>query len=154
MKIYVVIHSYDNGESYEDYREYKDYMMFSTYQKASYYFWNHVVDDYMGKFTLIEWELDTQERKTLEESVYIKCISCWDTISPDYSEEDYYCNEPGESYDLWDCAKYESIQEELKDEYEWLTHKGENYEIFKQLERDKEEDLLKELEAQLDLCLQ
>ena len=38
MKIYIVSHYWDNGESYEDYRDYEDLFHFSTLKKATTFF--------------------------------------------------------------------------------------------------------------------
>lgn len=143
MKIYVVTHFYDNGESYEDYREYEEHKLYSTYRKAQEEFWASVVSDYEGKYVLTEWELDTQEKKTLEESAWIKCTSWYDNQN---------CCEPNPEeyeYDLWeeyadsvdynteyDCAEFESMKDEIKAEREWLTHEGTNYQEWKECEEE------------------
>ena len=147
MKIYVVSHYYDNGESYEDYREYEEHELYSTYQLGLRTFYDYVESDYEGKLTLTEWELDTQEKKTLEESAWIKCTSWYDRQSccyePDPEEYEY---DPWErcadsvNYNVeYECAEFESIKDEIKAEKEWLTHEGTNYQEWKECEEEIEE---------------
>lgn len=161
MKIYIVSHYYDNGESYEDYREYENHELYSTYQKATDKFWASVVGDYEGKYFLIEWELDTQEKEILEESAWIAC-------KPYYSEE--WQGNPEPDYEGYDCLpdpmesteevfrylewKYrESYYEELSLESEWLNHEGTNYQEWKECEEEikkrKSDILLDELNSML-----
>lgn len=151
MKVYIVKHCYDNGESYEDYREYEDWKLFSTYQKAADLYWASVVSEYEGGYTLIEWELNTQKKSVLEESAYIRCSSwyerqcCEETYEPEPEDYEYdpweiYAKE-NNWYDDYSNAIMESTQEELALEEEWLVHENENYELFKELDRDNIEDL-------------
>lgn len=156
MKIYVVKHFYDNGESYEDYREYEDTWLYSTYQKAANFFWASVVGDYEGKYTLIEWELDTQKRTKLEESAWVPCTSWYDEQSDEYfSDPENFEYDPWKQYAdsaedwkaVYACAESESIQDELVAEEEWLVHENENYELFKELDRDNIEDLCSTLKV-------
>ena len=161
MKIYVVSHYYDNGESYEDYREYENHELYSTYQKAKDKFWASVVGDYEGKYVLTEWELDTQEKNTLEESAWIKCTSWYDKQSccyePDPEEYEY---DPWEEYaDSVDynteyaCAEFESMKDEIKAEEEWLCHEGTNYQEWKECDEEikkrKSDIFLDELNSML-----
>ena len=152
MKIYVVTHFYDNGEFYEDYREYTDYFMFSTEAKAYAFYCDKILSDYEGRYSMYERELDTQEQTLLEQSPWVKCVSSY-TQEP--SPEDYpdYEPDPWEQYDGYvsyddehTMAEYESIQDELKAEEEWLTTKREQGEILDEIEEDKLNDELAESE--------
>ena len=161
MRIYVVSHYYDNGESYEDYREYENHELYSTYQKAKDRFWASVVGDYEGKYVFTEWELDTQEKKTLEESAWISCKPWYNDEWPgDYEpdDEDYdYSPDPMESTE--EAFRYlegedrESYYEELNLEREWLSHEGSNYQEWKECEEEikkrKSDILLDELNSML-----
>lgn len=151
MKIYTVNHYYNNGESYEDYREYEDILYYSTLDKAWRVFWEKVTSDYEGIFYLKELTLDTQEVITLEESVWIDCKSSWDYPSePDYMDNyddcyygdydynDYYIN-PYEELQMWELEEMEDIEN-------WLTHEGENYKIFEEINAVRLANLLKDLE--------
>ena len=152
MKIYVVTHFYDNGESYEDYREYTDYFMFSTEAKAYGFYCDKILSDYEGRYSMYEKELDTQEQTLLEQSPWIKCTPSY-AYEP--SPEDYHDYEPNpwEHYDdyvsyddEYTMAECESIQDELKAEEEWLTTKREQGEILDEIEEDRLNDELAESE--------
>ena len=165
MKIYVVSHYYDNGESYEDYREYENHELYSTYQKAKDKFWASVVGDYEGKYVLTEWELDTQEKRQLEESAWIKCKPWYDDEwqgDPDY--DDYNCEYTGpdphdsiEEYWIWeDECGYRP--DEISDEedaawFKYVTTPGTNYQEWKECEEEikkrKSDILLDELNGLL-----
>jgi hypothetical protein len=162
MKIYVVSHYYDNGESYEDYREYEEHKLYSTLQIASEYFWASVVGDYEGKYVLTEWELDTQEKKTLEESAWVKCKPYYNEEwqgEPEPDDENYdYTPDPGAN--ALEALKYLVVMEdreaylrELDLEREWLTHEGTNYQEWKECEEEikkkKSDILLDELNSML-----
>ena len=148
MKVYAVKHEHDNGLSYEDYREYEDIELFSTYEKANHVFWDYVTSDYEGQYILSEWELDTQDRTTLDKSVYIPCTSEFDKANElDWlalNQDDRIYEYPEEDVQYPYYEDEEDIYEE-----EWLTHKGENYEIFSEIESDR---LLK-LNQELDQLL-
>lgn len=102
MKIYIVSHYYDNGESYEDYRTYETHQYYSTLEKASQAYWTFVCDDYQGQYKLYEKELDTQKDKLLEESVWLECFP-------------YYYNDPE---DVWsDCDDENSYEAWLEEHY-------------------------------------
>ena len=149
MKVYSVEHKYDNGESYEDYREYTDVKLFSTYERANTFFWERVISDYKGKYLMHEWELDTNEKKLLDESEYIACKP-YDPFDDYYEDDDYQeCEDNYQQVDketiedyLWSMPIFE---EQIAEE-EWLKHKGENYEVLHQIEEDQLEDALAELE--------
>ncbi len=166
MKIYVVSHYYDNGESYEDYREYEEHKLYSTLQIASEYFWASVVDDYEGKYVLTEWELDTQEKKTLEESAWIKCKPYYNDewqgdYEPEYDDEWHnYSPNPSESYKeywRWEDSSPDwnddISEEEDKAWYEYVTTPGTNYQEWKECEEEikkrKSDILLDELNSML-----
>lgn len=151
MKIYTVNHYYNNGESYEDYREYEDILYYSTLDKAWSVFWEKVTSDYEGIFYLKELTLDTQKTKVLEGSVWIDCKSSWDYPSePDYigNYDDYYYGDY--DYNDYYIDPYEELQmrelEEMEDIENWLTHEGENYKIFEEINAIRLENLLKDLE--------
>jgi len=159
MIIYAVVHNYDNGESYEDYREYKDVYLFETYEKANTFFWDKVTSDYQGKYSLYDWELDTQKQNLLDESEWITCTPCYyDYYNQNDYEEDEDYQEPNDEFqpqlDKEAIEDYlytlPNIQEQIVEE-EWLKHKGENYEILHQIEEDKLEDELKASEEAFKL---
>ena len=147
MKIYVVSHYYDNGESYEDYREYTDYDMFSTENKAYAFYCEKILSDYEGIYSMIEWELDTQKTTLLERSPWVKCSSMYqyEPCLEDYESDprEQYANSV-DYVDDYTMAVYESIQDELKAEYEWLTTKREQGEILDEIEKDRLNDELAE----------
>lgn len=164
MKIYVVSHYYDNGESYEDYREYENHELYSTYQKAKDKFWASVISDYEGKYVLTEWELDTQEKSILEESTWIKCKPWYNDewqgdYEPDY--EDYDCSpNPAENYKeywRWEDSSPDwnddISEEEDKAWFEYVTTPGTNYQEWKECEEElrkrKSAILLDELNSML-----
>lgn len=151
MKIYAVLHHYDNGYTYEDYRYYTDTYLFETHKAASDYFWTKVTDNYEGSYELYEWELDTQNKVLIEDSVWIKCSPDDDYWNEDWEEDSEPINE--EDFILVadeDCEEYYSYQEELNAENEWLTHEGENYKLFKEMEEAKLNAELKALNSLLD----
>ena len=151
MEIYIVSHYYDNGESYEDFREYEDLLYYSSFKNASKVFWEKVTSDYHGIIKLKEVTLDTQEITILEESAWIACTSSWEYCCDEYyfDCEEYY-HEFGETIEeAWEIKKLEDMQEadeewEIIDE--WLNHKGENYEIFEEINASRLEYWLKQLE--------
>lgn len=156
MKIYIVTHFYDNGESYEDYREYTDYFMFSTEDKAYAFYCEKILLDYEGRYSMYEKELDTQKQTLLEVSPWVECSSMYqyEPCFEDYEPclEDYE-PDPWEQYadstdyvDDYTMAEYESIQDELRAEDEWLTTKREQGEILDEIEEDKLNDELAESE--------
>lgn len=147
MKIYTINHQYTNGMTYEDYREYEDILYYSTLDKAYSIFWEKVTSDYEGIYYIKEITLDTQEVNIIEESAYI--------------EESYpYNDEPYNDFDdcYWDCeysedpweVYYLNESDELNEEWdiidEWLTHEGENYKIFEEINAIRLDNLLKDLE--------
>lgn len=152
MKIYTVNHYYNNGESYEDYREYEDILYYSTLDKAWSVFWAKVTSDYEGIFYLKELTLDTQETITLEESAWVNCKSSWDYPLEDYvgNYDDYYYDDyyyDNFDYDRdYDNAIWETYEDEICAIDEWLTHEGENYKIFEEINAIRLANLLKDLE--------
>lgn len=169
MKIYVVTHFYDNGESYEDYREYIEYAMFSTEAKAYAFYCEKILSDYEGRYSVFEWELDTQEKTLLEESPWVKCSSMYSCddwqgeYEPEYNPEDYY-PDPMESYkeywrheDTFWHRNDDISEEEDKAWLEYVTTPGTNYREYQECERELQEKrnaiLLEELNTLLeDLC--
>jgi hypothetical protein len=162
MKIYVVTHFYDNGESYEDYREYTDYFMFSTEAKAYVFYCDMILSDYEGRYSMYEKELDTQKQTLLEVSPWVKCTSYYDEHwQGEYDPEDYY-PDPMDSYkEYWrwdDDTSYEDIsEEEDKAWFEYVTTPGTNYqeweEVNKEIEERKKAILFEELNEMLkELC--
>lgn len=164
MKVYMLSHYYDNGESYEDYREYENHELYSTYQKAKDRFWASVVGDYEGKYVLTEWELDTQKKNQLEESPWIKCTSCYDEewqgdYEPDYEDCDY-SPDPTDSYkEYWRWEDSlpdwgdDISEEEDKAWYEYVTTPGTNCQEWEECEKEIKERknaiLLDELNSML-----
>lgn len=152
MKVFAVKHSWDNGLSYEDYRAYESYKLFSTQQKAESYYYLHVVEKYEGKYTLIEWQLDTQEQIVLDECPYVQCTS---ECSYDYEDHDPYEEDLYSQEDWWPNGidPHDSIEsawkfiegdgEETYNTPEWM----EEYEEF------CNEKSLKELNASLNALL-
>jgi len=165
MKIYVVSHYYDNGESYEDYRDYEDHEYYSTLEKASSAFWSYVTSDYAGRYELARKTLDTQESELLEESAWIEC-------KPYYSD-DYFQHVLEDScYDAeCDCsACYENTAmddcneawntyelEEQRDEINYLYSKNTNYleweAVNKEIEERKKQIELESLNEMLEELL-
>jgi hypothetical protein len=119
MKIYVVSHYYDNGESYEDFRDFEDFLYYSTLEIATRVFWENTCGDYEGKYSLREITLDTQESKLLDESEWVKCNSMIDDYYESLYEDDY----PRDEY--WEECEEARQEEEIVNS--WLTHKGELY---------------------------
>lgn len=147
MKIYIVSHYYNNGESYEDYRDYEDILYYSSVKNASKVFWEKVTSDYEGIIRLKELTLDTQETITLEESVWIDCKSSWDSQEPDYMDnyDDFYYDNFDYDRD-YNNAMWETLEDEICATDEWLTHEGENYKIFEEINAIRLANLLKDLE--------
>ena len=149
MRIYVVSHYYDNGESYEDYRDYEEHKLYSTLQIASEHFWASVVGDYEGKYVLTEWELDTQEKEILEESAWVECKRWYSDewqgdYEPEYDDEWHDCSpDPSESYkEYW---KWEDSLPDWNDDIseeedrawrEYVTTPGTNYREWKECEEE------------------
>lgn len=170
MKIYVVTHFYDNGESYEDYREYEDHYYYSTFELASALFWEKAASDYEGQYVLSSVELDTQETECLEKTPYLPCSSQWDKyyaqVNPEPDYEDYdYTPDPTESYIeywRWEDLCCPTIEEDIPEEedkawLEYMTTPGTNYQEWEECERELKERrnaiLLDELNTLLeDLC--
>ena len=147
MVIYVVIHYYDNGESYEDYREYQDSYLFSTENKASTFYWERVINEYEGQYKLFKWELDTQVRHELEASVYLKCRSMYDTDDYyNYNNTDYNGYEYNISDDYSEYDDYNYITEIQAETY-WLNTPREQAIILGEIEEDKLLDELHESDA-------
>lgn len=145
MKIYIVSHYYDNGESYEDYRAYEDHFYYSTLKLATSLFWNKATGDYEGKWMLQSVELDTQKTECLEETSYLPCSSQWeDYFEQDNPEpEDEECNDlpdPNKSVEevfrYLDMVGREDCYRELDIEREWLTHEGSNYQEWEKCEEE------------------
>ena len=148
MKIYVVTHFYDNGESYEDYREYIEYAMFSTEGKAYAFYCEKILSDYEGRYSIFEWELDTQAKTLLEESPWVKCTSYYreqwqGEYEPEY-EPEYDYPDPMDSYkEYWrwdDETSYDDIsEEEDKAWFNYVTTPGTNYREYQECERELKE---------------
>lgn len=119
MKIYIVSHYYDNGESYEDFRDFEDFLYYSTLEQAIRVYWENTCGDYEGKYSLREITLDTQESKLLDESEWVKCNSMIDDYYDSLYEDDY----PRDEY--WEECEEARHEEEIVNS--WLTHKGELY---------------------------
>ena len=83
MKVYAIIRNWDNGLSYEDYREYTNTDIYSNLDEALNIYKTKTLNKYEGSVTLIEWEVDTNNKKTLKKSPYIDC-----TPYDPYEEED------------------------------------------------------------------
>lgn len=138
MKIYVVIHYFDNGESYEDFRDYEDFLYYSTLEQAIRVYWEKTsCDAYEGRYTLKEITLDTQEERILEKSKYIHCSSQFNDWYADNSEEEHnaeemmlYDLENHNIHDIYDIQYWHECEEARQEEEtvnSWLTHKGELY---------------------------
>lgn len=150
MLIYIVSHYWDNGESYEDYDHYEEHKYYSSLMLASQSFWRKASEDYEGKYTLKSKELDTQGEELLEETPYIECSSVynnWDNWeeSEIYSQEEN-CPHESHYYDTYDTP-YESYQEEIRLENEWLHSIREQCAILDSIDRDKFYDAIKESDA-------
>ena len=158
MKIWIVKHHQDNGEHYEDRYTWDEFYYFSSYEKALAYYCDHIIDDYLGSFSIVEKTLDTQEETELEYSPWGGYTSMYDDVdnecySEDY-EDDHYCDDSEDgwpSLSIDELAEQQSIQEELMAEKEWLTHEGENYQIFKEIEECELAKLNKALDELITL---
>lgn len=73
MKVYAIIRNWDNGLSYEDYEKYTATDLYSNLEEALNIYKTKTSDKYEGSVTLIEWEIDTNNKKTLQETEYIPC---------------------------------------------------------------------------------
>lgn len=71
MKIYAIIHKFDNGLKYGEYREDIITTLYSDLDKALETYQTKEANAYIGSFKLVKWELDTNKKKTLKESKYI-----------------------------------------------------------------------------------
>lgn len=157
MKIYVLTHYWDNGEKYEDYREYESSSYYSTLKLVAEAYWNET-RDYEGSFTLFSVELDTQKKVTLIESEWVPCTSSmqllWEQEHSQKSSDDPYGIDYDYNCDFLYYWRYPGCLEEKETEdfvvNEWLTHKGENYAVFKSLEEDKDFDALLSILAYKD----
>lgn len=149
MKIYIVTHFYDNGESYEDYREYEYYYMFSTDAKAYAFYCEQILSDYEGRYSLIEWELDTQKRVLIEESPWVNCTSEWDRMCEENAREQEteweppYLDPADSIYDYWkweDMGNYEySPEEEDRIVLEYLNTPHTNYKEWQECNKEIQE---------------
>ena len=162
MKIYVVSHYYDNGESYEDYRTYEDHFYYSTLKLATSLFWDKATGDYEGKWVFQSVELDTQKTERLEETPYLPCSSQWEAYfeqdNPEPEDEEYDdFPDPNksaeEAFRYLDMEDREDCYRELDIEREWLTHEGFNYQEWEECEEEikkrKSDILLDELNSML-----
>ena len=147
MKIYTINHYQTNGESYEDFQDWEDVFYYSSLDKAYSAFWDKVTSDYKGIIRLKEVTLDTQETKILEESAWIDCKNSWDYPSEDYigNYNDYYYDDFDYDRDYNDAVR-QTLEDEIRDIDEWLTHEGENYKIFEEINAVRLVNLLKDLE--------
>lgn len=73
MKVYAIIHYYDNGLTYEDKENYVTTNLYSDLSNASEIYKSKTSGKYEGAFELVEWEIDTNNKKTLQKSPYIDC---------------------------------------------------------------------------------
>ena len=157
MDIYIVKLHQNNGESYEDNYQWDTYEYYSTWELAYSYFCNQIADSYKGEYTLIKKTLDTQEEIVLETSPWGGYTSMYD--QEEYEEyvepaEDKECYGP--EYSIEDAWRYMDLENtctnwnESEDIDSWLTHKGENYQIFKEIEECETLKLLKLLDNLLE----
>lgn len=88
MKIYAVIHYYDNGLVYEDNRDYVNTDLYSDLNEASKIYQSKTSGEYEGAYELVEWEIDTNNKKTLQETGYNPCTpdDPWDDDEWEYTE--------------------------------------------------------------------
>ncbi len=77
MKIYAVIHYYDNGFIYGDTKDCATTNLYSNLSEASKIYQSKTSGKYEGAFELVEWELNTNIKKTLQETKYIPCTPCY-----------------------------------------------------------------------------
>lgn len=73
MKVYAIIHYYDNGLVYEDNEDYVTTNLYSDLSNASKIYQSKTSDKYEGAFELVEWEIDTNNKKTLQQTGYMPC---------------------------------------------------------------------------------
>ena len=93
MKVNANIHYYDNGLVYEDKEEYVTTNLYSYLSEAYKIYQSETSDKYEGAFKLVEWEIDTNNKKTLQETSYIPCTP-YDPFEEDdkncaYGDEDW-----------------------------------------------------------------
>ena len=82
MKVYDLVHFYDNGEHYEDRVEYEDHYLYSTLEIATArYDWNTQDPNCIGSWSVFERELDDDcpIGTRLLHSEYIPCPSMYDS---------------------------------------------------------------------------
>lgn len=73
MKIYVIVHKYDSYFNDGECKEYTTIKLYSDLDKAVKIYQTKLSNEYIGSFKLVEWEADTNNKKTLKESPYIEC---------------------------------------------------------------------------------
>ena len=98
MKVYDLVHFYDNGEHYEDRMDYEEHYLYSTLEIATArYDWYTQDPKCIGSWSVFERELDDDYHTgtCLLHSEYIPCPSMYDAYEPDgpYEEEDPYQDE-------------------------------------------------------------
>ena len=82
MKVYDLVHFYDNGEHYEDRVDYEDHFLYSTLEKASAKFDSETQNfKCIGSWSVFERELDDgcHTGTCLLHSQYISCPSMFDS---------------------------------------------------------------------------
>lgn len=91
MKVYAVIHYYDNGLTYEDREDYVTTNLYSYLSKASEIYQSKTSGKYEGAFELVEWEIDTNDKKTLQKTSYMPCSAYdpWDNDGWEYGDDDW-----------------------------------------------------------------
>lgn len=162
MEIYIVSHFQDNGESYEDRQTWTNRWLFSTWEKAYAFYCNQIIDTYKGTFKL--WKVKLDNYIDLDNSGLVLETSPWGGYTyfePEYDfpedseiDEEYcQCDYPEDSIkDYWkyedSMYSYDSTcisEEEEAVITDWLTHKGENYQIFEEIRKCEEDKLTIEL---------
>ena len=98
MKVYDLVHFWDNGEHYEDRMDYEKHYLYSTLEiAAARYDWYTQDPKCIGSWSVFERELDNDchTGTCLLHSEYIPCPSMYDAYEPDgpYEEVDPYQDE-------------------------------------------------------------
>lgn len=70
MKIYAVIHYYDDDAIYKFTKKCATTNLYSNLSEASKIYQAKTSGKYEGAFELVEWELNTNYKKTLQETDY------------------------------------------------------------------------------------
>jgi len=102
MEIYIIIHKWDNGESFEDKCFYEDRKHFSTKEKATQYYNSKITAKYIGSYSIVKVPLDnpSEEDETICKTEYKYCPPAYILADQEAKEEaDRMAAE--EEFDMW-----------------------------------------------------